>query len=188
MWVSSTHRMWVDVILVKSLSVLAFTFVLFQEVIRSGMTRERKISKPKQTLKHTQPSSVQFSHSVMSNSLQPHELQHARPPYPSPTPRVYSNSYLLSQWSPTISSSVVPFSSRLQSFPASGSFQVSQFFASGGQSIEVSSSASVLPMNIQDWFSLGWTGWISLQCKGLSRVFSNPTVQKHQFFSAQLSF
>ena len=161
MWVSSTHRMWVDVILVKSLRVLAFTFVLFQVVIRSGMTRERKISKPKQTLKHTQPSSVQFSHSVMSNSLQPHELQHARPPYPSPTPRVYSNSYLLSQWSPTISSSVVPFSSRLQSFPASGSFQVSQFFASGGQkywsfifSISPSNEHSGLIFFRMDWLDL----------------------------------
>ena len=130
--------------------------------------------------------SVQFSCSVMSDSLQPHRLQRARPPCPSPTPRVYSNSCPLSQWChPTISSSVVHFSSRLRSFPASGSFSMSQFFASGGQSIEV--SASVLPMNIQDWFPLGWTGWISLQSKELSRVFSNTTVQKHQFFGAQLS-
>ena len=111
-----------------------------------------------------------------------------RPPCPSPTPRVYSNSCLLSQWChPTISSSVIPLSSCPQSFPASGSFQMSQFFTSGSQSIGVSASASVLPMNIQDWFPLGWTGWISLQSKGLSRVFSNTTVQKHQFFSAQLS-
>ena len=119
--------------------------------------------------------------------LWPHGLQHARLPCPLPTPRAYSNSSSLHQWChPTISTSVVPFSC-LQSFPASGSFQVSQFFSSGGQSIGVSASASILPMNIQDWFPLGWTGWISMQSKGLSRVFSNITVQKHQFFSAQLS-
>ena len=129
---------------------------------------------------------VQFRHSVMPNSLQPHEPQHARPPCPSPTPRVYPNSCPLSRWCHlTISSSVVPLSSCPQSFPASGSFQMNQFFTSGGQSIRVSTSASVLPMNIQDWFPLGWTGWISLQSKGLSRVFSNTTVQKHQFFGAQ---
>ena len=128
-----------------------------------------------------------FNRSVVFDSLRPHELQHARPPCPSPTPRVYSNSCPLSWWChPTISSSVVPFPSCLQSFPASGSFQMSQFFASGGQSVGVSASASVLPMNIQDWFPLGWTGWIFLQSKGLSRVFNN-TVQKHQFISAQLS-
>ena len=114
-------------------------------------------------------------------------MQHARPPCPSPTPRVYSNSRPMSSWChPTISSSVVPFSCP-QSFPASGSFPMSQFFASSGKSIGVSASASVLPMNIQDWFPLGWTGWISLQSKGLSRVFSNTTVQKHQFFSVQPS-
>ena len=130
----------------------------------------------------------QFSRSVVSDSFWPHEPQHTRSPCPSPTTRVYSNSCPLSQWChPTISSSVVPFSSCLQSFPASGSFQMSQFSASGGQSIGVSASASVLPMNIQDWFSLEWTGWIYLQSKGLSRIFSNTTVQKHQFFSAQLS-
>ena len=123
----------------------------------------------------------------MSSSLRPHELQHARPPCPSPTPGVHSNSCSLSRWCyPAISSSVVPLSSCLQSFPASGSFQMSQFFASGGQSIGVLALASVLPMNIQDWFPLGWTGWISLQSKGLSRVFSNTTVQNHQFFEAQL--
>ena len=111
-------------------------------------------------------------------------LQHARPSCPSSTPGVYSDSCPFSQWChPTISSSVVPFSSRLQSFPASGSFQMSQLFTSGGQSIRVSASTSILPVNIQDWFPLGWTGWISLQSKGLSRVFSNTTVQKHQFFS-----
>ena len=130
----------------------------------------------------------QFSCSVMSDSLWPHESQHARLPCPSPTPRVHSNSCPLSRWChPTISSSIVPFSSHLQSFPASGSFQMSQLFASGGQSVEVSASTSVLPMNTQDWSPLEWTGWISLQSKGLSRVFSNTTVQKHQFFGAQLS-
>ena len=121
-------------------------------------------------------------------TLWPHGLQHARLPYPSPTPGAGSNSCPLSQWChPTISSSVIPFSSCLQSFPKSGSFPRSQFFASGNQSIGVSVSASVLPMNIHDWFPLGWTGWISLQSKGLSRVFSNTTVQKHQSFSSQLS-
>ena len=122
----------------------------------------------------------------MSDSLSPHGLQHARPPCPSPTPGVYSNSCPLSRWcNPTISSSVLPFSSHIQSFPASGSFQMSQFFVSGGQSIGVSVSAWVLPMNIQDWSPLGWTGWISLQSKGLSRVSSNTTVKKHQFFGAR---
>ena len=121
-------------------------------------------------------------------TLQPHEPQHAKPPCPSPTPEVYSNSCPLSWWChPTISSSVVPFSSCPQSFPASGSFPVGQLFTSGGQSIGVSASASVFPMNTQDSSPLGWTGWISLQSKGLSRDFSNATVQKHQFFSAQLS-
>ena len=132
--------------------------------------------------------SVQFSHSVVSNSSWPNGLQHARPLGPSPTPGVYSNSCPLS-WlcHSTTSSSVFPFSSCLQSFPASGPFPVSQLFASGGQSVRVSASTSVLPMNIQDWSPLGWTGWISLQSKGLSRVFSNTTVQRHQFFGAQLS-
>ena len=134
-------------------------------------------------------SSVQFSRSVMSNSLWPHGLQHARPPCPSPTPGVYSNSCPLSWWChPTISSSVIYFSSCLQSFPALGSFQMSQFFSSGSQSIGASASASVLPMNIQDWFPLGCTGWISSQSKGLSRVFSNTTIQKHQFFLVPLHF
>ena len=127
--------------------------------------------------------SVQFSRSVVSDFLWPHELQHARPPCPSPTPRVYSNSCPLSRWChPTISSSVIPFFFCPQSFPASGSFQISQFFLSGGQSIRASASASVLLMNIQDWFLLGWIGWISLLSKGLSRVFSSATVRKHQFF------
>ena len=124
----------------------------------------------------------------MSDSLQPHEPQHLRCPCPSPTPRVYPNSCPSSRWChPTISSSVIPFSSCLQSCPASGSFQMSQLFASGGQSIRVSASSSVLAMNTQDWSPLGWTGWIPLQSKGLSRVFSSTTVQKHQFFGTQFS-
>ena len=119
----------------------------------------------------------------------PQELQHTRLPCPSPTPGVYSNSCPLSQWChPTISSSAVPFSCRLQSFPGSGSIPMSRLFAAGGQSIGVSASASVFPTNTQDWSPLGWTGWISLQSKGLSRVFSNTTVQKHQFFDIQLSY
>ena len=130
--------------------------------------------------------SVQFSRSVVSNSLRPHGLQHARPPCPSPTPGVCSNLCPLSRWChPPISSSVVPFFSCLQSFPVSGSFQMSQFFTSGSQSIGASASTSVLPMNTQDWFPLGWIGWISLPSKGLSN--SNTTVQKHQFIGAQLS-
>ena len=131
---------------------------------------------------------VQFNCSVMSNSLWSHGLQHARPPWPSPTPGVYSNSCPLSRsCHPTISSSIIPFSSHLQSFPASGCFPMSQFCASGGQSIGVSALASVLPMNTQYWSPLGGTGWISLQSKGLSRVFSNTTVQQHQVFGPQLS-
>ena len=131
--------------------------------------------------------SVQFSCSVASDSLRPHE-SHARHPCPSQTPGVYSNSCLSSRWChPAISSSVVPFSSFPQSLPASVSFPISQLFAWGGPSIGVSASTSVLPMNTQDWSPLGWTGWISLQSKGLSRVFSNTTVQKHQFFGTQLS-
>ena len=133
-------------------------------------------------------SSVQFSNSVVSDSLRPHKLQHTRPPCPSPTPRVHSNSHPSSRWCHPTISSVIPFSSRLQSFPSSGSFQMSQFFTPSGLSIGVSASASVLPMNIQDWFPLGWTAWISLQSKGLSKFFSNTTVQKHQFFGAQLFY
>ena len=130
----------------------------------------------------------QFSHSDLSNCLQPHGLQHARLPCPSPTPRACSNSCPWSRWChPTISSSVIPFSSCLQSFPASGSFPMSQFFTKRGQSIGVLALVSVLPMYIQDWFPLGWTGWISLQSKGVSRVFSNTAVQKYQFFGAQPS-
>ena len=131
---------------------------------------------------------VQFNRSVVSDSLWPHKLQHSRPPCPSPTPGVHPNPCSSSQWRhPTISSSVIPFSSCPQTFPASGSFPMSQLFASGGQSIGVSASAAVLPKNTQDWFPLGWSGSISLQSKGLSRVFSNTPVQKHQFFCAQLS-
>ena len=132
--------------------------------------------------------SVQLGGSVMSDSLQPHEPQQTRPPCPSPTPGVYANSCPLNWWChPTISSSAMPFSSCLQSFPESVSFQMSQLFAWGGRSIGVSASTSVLPINTQDWSPLRWTGWISLQSKGLSRVFSNTTVQKHQFFGTQLS-
>ena len=140
--------------------------------------------------RHFSKEDIQIS-SVQSLSrfyLWPHGLQHARLPCPSPTPGACSNSCPSSQWShPTISSSLVPFSSCFQPFPASGSFQMSQLFRSSGQSIGVSASASFLPVNIQDWFLLEWTGWISLQSKGLSRAFSNTTVQKHQFFDAQLS-
>ena len=132
-------------------------------------------------------SSVQFSHSVVSDSFRPHELQHARLPCPSPTPGVHPNSCASSRWChPAISSSVVPFSSCPQSLPASESFPMSQLFAWDGQSIGASALASVLPMNTQDWSPLEWTGWISLQSKGLSGVFSNTTIQKHQFFGAQL--
>ena len=130
----------------------------------------------------------QFSGSVVSDSLQPHELQHARSPCPSPAPRVPPNPCPLCWWChPTISSSVIPLSSGPQPFPASGSFQMSQLSASAGQTIGVSASTSVPPMNTQDWSPLGWTGWISLQSKGLSRVFSYTTVQKNQLFSAQLT-
>ena len=140
------------------------------------------------TVYSVQFSSVQFSCSVMSDSLWLHELQHSRLPYPLPTPEAYSNLCPSSRWChPTILSSDVPFSSCLQSFSSSVSFPMSQLFTSGGQSTGVSASASVLPMNIQDWFPLGWTGWISLESRGLSRVFSNTTVQKHQFFGPQLS-
>ena len=135
----------------------------------------------------TKESPVQFVTQSFSDSLQPHELQHARPPCPSPTPGIHPNPCPSSQWcQPTISSSVVPFSSCPQSFPASGSFQMSQLFASGGQSTGVSALTSVLPKKSQGWSS-EWTGWISLQSKGLSRVFSNTAVQKHQFCGAQLS-
>ena len=133
-------------------------------------------------------SSVQFSHSVVSDSLWPHELQHARPPFSSPSPGVHSNSWPSNRWChPAISSSVIPFCPCPQSLPASGCFPMSQLFASGGRNIGVSVLASVLLMNTQDWSPLEWTGWISLQSKGLARVFSNTTVQNHQFFGVQLS-
>ena len=132
--------------------------------------------------------SDQISNSVMSDSLWPHELQHARPPCPSPTPGIHSNSRPSSWWChPAVSSSVVPFSSCPQSLPASESFPMSQLFACGGQSTGVSALASFLPKNTQDWSPSEWTGWISLQSRGLARVFSNITVQKHQFFGTQLS-
>ena len=133
-------------------------------------------------------SSVQFNHSVVFDSLRSHESQHSRPLCPSPTPGVHPNSCPLSRWChPDISSSVIPFSSCPQPLPASESFPMSQLFARGGQSTGISALASVLPKNTQDWSLLGWTGWISLQSKGLSRVFTNITVQKHKFFSTQLS-
>ena len=133
-------------------------------------------------------SSIQFSHSVVSDSLRPHESQHARLPCPSPTPRIHSNSCPSSRWChPAISSFVVPFSSCPKSLPSSGSFPMSQLFAWGSQSIGVSALASVRPKNTQDWSPSEWTGWISLQSKGISRVLSNTTVQKHQFFSIQIS-
>ena len=139
-------------------------------------------------LEDVEDSSVQSSCPVVSDSLWPHGVQHTRPPHPSPSPRAHSKSCPLSWWChPTISSSLVPFSSRLQSIPVSGAFPMRKFFTSGGQSIAVSASASVLSMNIQDWFPLGLTACIFLLSKGLSRVFSNTTVQKHQFFNAQLS-
>ena len=164
---------------------------------RAGLAHKDKIQTPLHCLKRwgrersnissSQVISwIQFSLSVMSDSWRPHGLQHARPPCPSPAPGVYSNSCLLSRWChPTILPSVIPFFSHLQSFLASGSFQMNQSFTLGGQSIGISASASVCPMNIQDWSPLRWTGWFSLQSKGLSRVFSNTTVQKHQFFGAQ---
>ena len=165
----------------KQKEIMEFTIALVNESHQSGgkslhlaLSSWEVLGSAHQSLSGNTIHSVQFS-SVL--------LQHARPPCPSPTPRVYSNSCPSCQWyNPTISSSVVPFSSCLQSFPASGSFQMSQFFTSGGQSIGVSASGSVLPMNTQGWSPLGWTGWISLQSKGLSRVFSNTTVQKHQLF------
>ena len=149
-----------------------------------GVNREKSSQMPNsQTI-----SSVQFSRSVLSDSLQVHESQRARPPCPSPTPGVHSDSCPLRQWChPVISSSVVPFSSWPQSLPASESFPISQLFAWGGQSTGVSALASFLPKKSQGWSPSGWTGWISLQSKGLSRVFSNTTVQKHQFFGTQLS-
>ena len=151
-----------------------------EELYRKGL------NDPDATMVWSLSSVSQFICSVTSDFLRPHESQHARLPCPSPTPGVYANSCPLSRWChPTISSSIISFS-HLESFPASGSFSVSQFFTSGGQIIGVSASASVLLMNIQNWFPLGLMGLISVQSKGLSRVYSNTTVQEHQFFSAQL--
>ena len=150
---------------------------LFRSQLKCALLKEDFFNHP---MYSTTISSVQFSRSVVSDSSQPHESQHSRPPCPSATPGVYPNSCPLSQWyHPAISSSVVPFSSCPQSLPASGSFPMSQLFTWSGQSIGVWASASVLPMNTQDWSPLGLTGWISLQSKGLSRVFSNTIVQKH---------
>ena len=169
---------------------LPYVFVIdcFPLAPQPYLPPEKSVCRSRAIVRTGHRTTVQFSCSVISDSLWPQGLQHARLPCPSPAPGAYPNSYPLHWWChPTISSSVVPFSSCLQSFPASGSFPVSQFFSSGGQRIGALASASVLPMNIQGWFLLGWTGWISLQSKGLSRVFSNTTVQKHQFFSTQLS-
>ena len=179
-------HMWIAHVKVSLLLVNdCFLFICFREllVIVTWLLSHTK------TLSSSDVSvSVQFSHSVMSNSFWPHEPQHARPPCPSPTAGVHPNPCPSSQWChPAISYSVVPFSSCPQTLPASGSFPISQLFTWSGQSIGVSASASVLPMNIQDWSPSGWTGWISLQSKGFPRVFSNTTVQKHQFFSTQLS-
>ena len=181
-------------ILNNSAGILSSPLALFVVMLtkahltsNSKMSSSRWVTTPSWLSRSLRLFLYQFNHSAMSDSLWPHGLQHSRPPCPSPTPRVYSDSCPLSRWChSTISSSVVPFSSRLQSFPASGSFPVSQLFTSGGPSIGVSASASVLPMNTQDWSPLEWTGWISLQSKGLSRFFSNTTVQRHQF-CAQLS-
>ena len=168
-----TDNLWVPVVLIVQVWLCLSQFVHAFVPIRLFLDKC-----------YPQFSIVQFSCSAVSDSLRPHGLQYARLPCPSPTPRAYSNSCPLSQWChPTISSSFVPFSFHLQSFPISGSFPKSQFFTPCGQSIGISASASVLPMSIQDWFPLGWTGWISLQSKGLSRVSSNTIVQKHQCYS-----
>ena len=163
--------------------------VTWQGIINICWKKQMSRNKYFDIIRQSWVCSVQFSPvTQLCPTLQSHRRQQARPPCPSPTPGVNSDSCPSSQWCyPTISSSVVPFSSHLQSFLASGSFQMSQFFTSGGQSAGLSASASVLPMDIQDWFPLGWTGWLSLQFKGLSRVFSNSTVQKYKFFGAQLS-
>ena len=163
--------------------LVCFNSHLHNKLLATGINFCKNLSLCQSTM-----CSVQFSRSVVSDSFRPHESQHSRPPCPSPTPWVHSNSRPSSRWChPAISSSVVPFSSCLQSLPESESFPTSQFFTWGGQSTGVSALASVLPMNTQDWSPLGWTDWISLQSKGLSRVFSNTTVQKHQFSGAQLS-
>ena len=168
-------------------------FNYFYSITYTHLNIWKKMRKHKHSYSHLRLHVVYFFCSVkfisvVSDSLRPHEAQHTRPPCPSPTPRVHPNPCPSNRWChPTISSSVIPFSSCPQSFPASESFQMSQLFTSGGQSIGVSTSTLVLPMNTQDWSPLGWTGWISLQSKGLSRVFPNIKVQKHQFFCTQLA-
>ena len=166
------------------LNVWVFVFVWVEWYI----FKEKWVFQIEKFWQEFKPCSVQLSHSVVSDSLRPHKLQHPRPPCPSPTPRVHSDSHPSSQWChPAVSSSVVPFSSCPQSLPASGSFPMSQLFTWGGQSTGVSALASFLPKNTQGWSPLEWAGWISLQSKGLSGVFSNTIVRKHQFFGAQLS-
>ena len=175
-----------------SIPVSPFIAALLSPLVTTGLVsiyvNQLLVCKKVHFLPHLSVNSVSSVTQSCLDSLQPHGLQHTRLPSPSPTPGACSNSCPLSRWChPIISSSVILFSSCLQSFTASGSFPRSQFFASRGQSIGVWASVSVLPMNIQDWFPLGWTGLISLQSKGLSRVVSNVTVQKHQFFGTQLS-
>ena len=183
-----THQFMCLVYIVKCASSTVLCSCIFYSTVVPYHYFKPRISRNKHKSSSDIAGSVQFSDSVMSDSLQPHGLQHSRLPCPSPTPRACSNSCPSSQrCHPTISSSVIPFSSCLQFLPASGSFPKSQFFASGGQNIGVSTSTSVLSMNIQDWFPLGLTGWISLQSKGLPGVFSNTTVQKYPFFGTQLS-
>jgi len=176
------HNIWLLCVMTKFVqvfSLIELSWKLEESVKQSRFFRTRVLK---------QLSSVQFSRSVVSDPLRPHESQHARPPCPSPTPGVHPDSRPSSQWChPAISSSVIPFSSCLQSFPASESFPMSQLFTWGGQSIGVSASASVLPKKSQSWSPSEWTGWVSLQSKGLSRVFSNTTVQKHYFFGDQPS-
>ena len=180
-WADWAHQFW-------KVPLCVYLNVLFTPSLLRNYRLFRAIAGAWTSVSENHFSSVQFSCSVVSDSLQPHELQHARPPCPSPTPGLHSDSCPSSWWChPAISSAVIPFSSCPQSFPASESFPMSQLFAKGGQSTGVSALASVLPMNTQDWTPSEWTGWISLQSKGLSRVFSNTTIQKHQFFGVQLS-
>ena len=187
-WVSSSHQVAKLLEFQQTLNKIISEKSISRSIIIKMVRTTKKKNLQNSQRKTVYNTSVQFSRSVMSDSLQPHESQHARLPCPSQTPGVYSNSCPSSRGChPAISSSVVPFSSCPQSLPASGSFPMSQLFAWDGQSTVISASASVLPMNTQDWSPLGWTGWISLLSKGLSRVFSNTTVQKHQFFGAQLS-
>ena len=182
--VLNSHFFTANFILLHLVFITHVEYTLFKQILKISFCPKKE----KRMGEICYLSSVQFSCSVIFNSLWPPGLQHARLPCQSSTPSAYSNSCPASWWChPTISSSGIPFSSHLQSFPASGSFQVSLFLASGGRSIGVSASASVLLMNIQDWFPLGWTGLIYLQSKGLSRIFSNTTIQKHQFFGTQLS-